>query len=337
MTENNSLNILVWKEQLAGFKALAKKYGLAMIMLTANNYVTAIALILAAAVISAIIGVDFFAEGTDLSYWSTMILNELAAYGVPILVLRAMFKKERTEFIPDRTYKPIPFEALLMFMAGMTSGAIGTIVTEAINSVIDSLFGTGEIEDVFTGMEPANTGQYVIFSLCICVVAPIAEEYIFRDLLLKPLRAYGDMTAAVVTGLIFGLYHGNFDQFAYASVLGFFYSVIAIKYNSIIPTIICHAANNTLVTTSNYLSYSIENESEQVKAICTTLSDICAMGATFVMLGGIAGLVIVIARKCFSLHNHNIYVPEPHALIDFVKTPWAAAGLVVMLTVFFIP
>lgn len=337
MTENNSLDVLVWKKQLSRFKSLAAKYGLAMIMLTANNYITAIALIFTAAVISGIIGVNFFAEGTDLSYWSSMILNELAAYVVPILVLSVMFKKEREEFIPDRTYRPIPLEALLMFMAGMTSGALGTILTEAINSVVDSIFGTGEIEDVFTGMEPANISQYVIFAFCICVVAPIAEEYIFRDLLLKPLRAYGDMTAAVITGVIFGLYHGNFDQFAYAAVLGFFYSVIAIKYNSIIPTIICHAANNTLVTTSNYLSYAIENESEHVKAFCATLSDICAMGATFVMLGGILGLIIVIAKKCLSLHNHNPYVPEPHALIDFASVPWVIVGIVVMLAVFFIP
>lgn len=336
MTENNSLDVLVWKEQLSRFKALAKKYGLAMIMLTMNNYVTVIALIFAAAIAGAIIGADFFAEGTDLSYWSSMILNELAAYVVPILMLRAIFKNECRSFIPDRTYKPIPLEALLLFMGGMTAGALGSIITEAINTVVDSLFGTGEIEDVFTGMEPANIGQYVIFAFCICVVAPIAEEYIFRDLLLKPLRAFGDLTAAVVSGVIFGLYHGNFDQFAYASVLGFFYSVIAIKYNSIIPTIICHAANNTLVTTSNYLSYAIENESEQVKTICTTLSDICGIGATLMMLGGILGLVVVIVKKCLSLHNHNPYVPEPRALIDFISVPWVIVGTVVMLAVFFI-
>lgn len=336
MTNENqtSLDVARWKEELLLYKKLAKKYGLAMIMLVLNNFLTPYFFVFLMSVIGRLAGINFFADGTDTEYWCVLILNELSAYVVPVFVLFYMFKEERRGFAPDRSYKPAPIEAVLMFMTGMAAGALGTIVTEAINSVIDSLFGTGEIEDVFTGMEPKNMSQFAIFAFCICFIAPVAEELIFRDLLLKPLRAYGDMTAAIITGLIFGLYHGNFDQFAYASLLGFFYSVVAVRFNSIVPTILLHSANNIIVTVANYLPFAAENADEGTKALCTALSEGCAQAAVLMMAGGVFGLFY--CRKKVSLNNHNPYISEPHSLIDFISVPFVVLGLAAMLTVFFI-
>ncbi len=330
----NSLNVSIWTEQLTLFKKLAKKYGLAMIVLTLNNFITPIVLILFASVISAIIGIDFFAEGTELEYWSMMILNELSAYVVPILVLWALFREERRNFIPDKTYNPPFYEPPIMFMASMAAGAGGSILTDLINSAIDAVFGTGEIEEVFSGMEPENMSRFGIFAFCICIVAPIAEEFLFRDLLLKPLRAYGDLTAAVVTGLMFGLYHGNFDQFAYASIVGFFYSVIAIRSNSLIPTVVLHCANNTIVTFSSYLEGATAELSETAQGICVIITDVCSVASVLLMAGGLIGIIFVIAEKCLKLHNHNLYVPEPRSLLEFVKVPTVIAGILVMFIPF---
>ncbi len=337
-TENGHhfINTAVWKEQLIRFKNLAKKYGFAMIALTLNTFIIPVVFVLPVSFISEFSGIDLLNSETDIGYYTIMLLNELSAYVFPVIILRYMFRQERRSFIPDRTYKPIAGEAVLMFMAGMAAGALGTVITEAINSVIDSIFHTGEIKEVFSGMEPQNIPQFAVFAFCICVIAPITEEYIFRDLLLKPLRAYGDTTAAIVTGLLFGLYHGNFDQFAYAALLGFFYSVIAIRYNSIIPTVILHSANNILVTISNYLPEAVKNEEQPVQDFINRLSEICSVSVVLMMLGGIAGFAILLGSKCFKLNNHNLYVPEPHSLIDFISTPYSVLGIIAMLIVFFV-
>ncbi len=336
MYENNQFNVNIYAEQLQCYKKLAKKYGIAMLILTLNTFITPYFFMIPTMLISKIFGLNLFAEGSDAYYYTVMVLNELSAYVVPILLLHNLFKEERRAFIPDKTYSPFFGEAVIMFMMGMTAGAGGTLLTEAINSVIDHFFGTGEIEDVFTGMEPSNMGQFGVFAFCICVIAPIAEEFMFRDLLLKPLRAYGDMTAAVVTGLLFGLYHGNFDQFAYAAFLGFFYSVIAIKHNSIVPTILLHAANNILVTFSGYLPGAAESLDENAKALCDSIAAVCSSAVIYIMIGGIVGMVILLGGKCFKLHNHNLYVPEPRSVKEFFTVPWVIVGLAVMLAAFFI-
>lgn len=332
--QQSSLSISPWTQQLALFKNLAKKYGIAMIALSLNNFVTPFILAVITDIIGVITGIDFLDMSTEIGYYSAMVLNELSAYVVPILVLWALFRQERKDFIPDRTYNPRLYDAVLVFFTSMFAGVVGSLITELINSGIDALFGTGEIEEAFSGMEPVGMGQFGIFAFCICIVAPVAEEFMFRDLLLKPLRAYGDLTAAVVSGILFGLYHGNFDQFAYASIVGFFYAVIAIRFNSIIPTMILHCANNTIVTCSSYLEGAVKGMSEEVQSVCIAISDVCSVLSIIFMAGGILGMVFVIAEKCLKLHSHNPYVPEPHSLVEFVKVPLVIVGILAMFVPF---
>lgn len=336
MYETHSFNVDIHIEQRARFKDLCKKYGIALIVLTANSYVSSVIFVVITGFISGLSGINFLESGTDLGYRTTMILNELVAYTLPIAVFYGLFKRDRQLFIPDRTYKPFFGEAFVFFLGSLTVGALGTIITRAINSAIDSIFGTGEIEEAFAGMEPSNMSRFGIFAFCICIVAPIAEEYIFRDLLLKPLRAFGDKTAILVTGLVFGLYHGNFDQFAYAFLAGMFYSMIAVKYNSIVPTIILHSFNNTIVTLSSDLTGATGELGEKAQDICAVISDICGGAITTMMELGIMAIILLVIFKRFRFHNHNIFVPEKESAKIFFTTPVVIAGLIVMLAFFFI-
>lgn len=328
-----------YREHLNNFKALAGKYGLAMIILVLNTYIMPYVFVYITLFLSEVTGIPFLNPESGIYYYTVMVLNELSAYLMPVILLYALFKRERKEFIPDRDYKPIPGEALIMFLAGMAAGALGNIITSFINSIVDSIFGTGEIPDAFEQMKPLNGSELIVFGFCICVIAPIVEELIFRDFLLKPLRAYGDMTASIVTGLIFGLYHGNFDQFAYAFLLGTFYSMIAVRYNSIVPTVILHAVNNFLVILSTYLPDAFSNSEDKIRTLTENISIFAAVGVTLMMYMGFAALIfiiIAIAKKQIVLHNHNRFVPEPHALLDFTMTPFTILGFIAMLASFFV-
>lgn len=324
---------------LKGFKELAKKYGFAMIILTLNNFITPYIFVFLLHFINSGFGLNLLVPDSDSYYFMLMLLNELSAYLMPVILLRALFKKELRSFIPDKSYNKLPGEAVMMFLAGMSAGAIGNIITYMINAIIDDIFGTGEIPDAFENVEPQNITQLIIFGFCIVVIAPIVEELIFRDFLLKPLRAYGDLAASIITGVLFGLYHGNFDQFAYAALLGFFYSLIAVRYNSILPTILLHAANNFLVLISSYLQGAFHNESTELFNTMGEISAYASLIVTVLMFIGAAVLIFVIyafKKKLIVLHNHNRFVPEPHSLLDFLSVPWVILGIVAMLIVFFV-
>ena len=323
MEENQSLfDTQLYKAEKINLKKLAAKYGIAMVFLVLNNkFAPYLFLYL----------YSFFADTGNIGYTALLALNAVSAYLLPVTVLFAMFRDELKAFVPDKSYKPFRGEAVFLFAAGMTAGIFGTLVTQLINMVIDALFGTGEIPDAFAGMEPQNMTEFGVFAFFIS----IAEEIIFRSLLLKPLRAYGDLTAVLVTGIVFGLYHGNFDQFAYAALLGSFFSVIAVKYNSILPVTILHAANNIIVTCASDLNGACENAPQTLRLICGSVSDICSLLSSVLAFAGFVALIICIVRKSFRLRTVNTHLSNKDALGAFISSPFAIVGILVMFVLFF--
>ena len=325
--EENLFDIQMYAAEKNKYQKLAAKFGLAMIVLVLNNFIAPLFFVVIAAL---------FSTGDELSYYAVMIINALSAYTFPILIFWFMFRDECKAFVPDRTYKPFLGEAVMLFTAGMAMGVVGNIITLIINAFMDFVFNTGQIEEAFAGMKPQNMSEFAIYAFCICIVAPIAEEFIFRNLLLKPLRAYSDMTAAIVSGLIFGLYHANFDQFAYAFLLGVFFAAIAVRYNSILPTILLHAVNNVIVTFGYDLMGACNGISQEAKAFCQDFSAVCSFFSTVLTPIGFIALFVCIFKKCLALHHHNRYVPANRVFLEFVKVPLVIIGIIVMFVPFFV-
>lgn len=81
--------------------------------------------------------------------------------------------------------------------------------------------------------------------LTVGVLAPIAEEIIFRGLIFRRMRdELKPVTAIILSSLAFGLYHGNMVQFLYASLLGSLLAVIYHRTGTLWTSILAHMAAN---------------------------------------------------------------------------------------------
>jgi len=78
------------------------------------------------------------------------------------------------------------------------------------------------------------------------VFAPVCEELLFRKILLDKLRPFGDAVAILFTGIAFGLTHGNFQQFFFATFIGFLFGYLVIKTGQLLYTIILHFIVNSM-------------------------------------------------------------------------------------------
>ncbi len=76
------------------------------------------------------------------------------------------------------------------------------------------------------------------------MMAPIMEEFMFRKLLVDRTIKYGKGLSILLSGLMFGLYHGNLNQFIYAFVIGAFFAFMYIKTGNIKVTIGMHMIFN---------------------------------------------------------------------------------------------
>jgi len=88
----------------------------------------------------------------------------------------------------------------------------------------------------------------VVYLVLLGLVAPVAEELIFRGFVYPALRRYlPPFTAVGLSAIIFGLMHMNSLALVQIVGIGIVLAVLYERTRSVIPCIVCHAMNNILV------------------------------------------------------------------------------------------
>jgi len=103
-----------------------------------------------------------------------------------------------------------------------------------------------KLRDVITPAQ--GPGAFALALLLTAVTPAICEEALFRGPILRGLRArFSPLGSAILTGLLFGLFHGSVWRFLPTALLGFALSAIALAADSIVPAMIAHFANNACI------------------------------------------------------------------------------------------
>lgn len=80
---------------------------------------------------------------------------------------------------------------------------------------------------------------------CITLLGPILEELLFRGAITKVLlNKYSPVTAILLSGFIFGLYHVNPVQVVGGCLSGFLFAWLYYRTKSLVPGILIHILNN---------------------------------------------------------------------------------------------
>lgn len=83
----------------------------------------------------------------------------------------------------------------------------------------------------------------------------IVEELAYRGVILGSYRYSSRLWAIIVSGLLFGAMHMNFNQMAYAVVLGIMLGLLAEVTGSILPTMLAHFCFNEISVCIGYFLY----------------------------------------------------------------------------------
>lgn len=103
--------------------------------------------------------------------------------------------------------------------------------------------------------------------LAIGILAPIAEEMVFRGAILRRLadamEGRKKWLAISVSAIVFGALHGNVPQFIHATVIGLLLGWMYIKTGSIVPGIVFHWINNSIA----FVAYHMLPQADDMKII----------------------------------------------------------------------
>lgn len=255
-------------------------------------------------------------ENTNL----VLILSEVTVYGcgMPFILLLVSGMRKT---VPERHHmKCWEFLAgfVICYALVYVSNLVGTICTYVIGTVKGSPVESGLVEYV-------TNGNMLLNFVLMVVIAPVVEEFVFRKVIVDRTLAYGQWAAVVVSGLMFGLFHGNLNQFAYAVVLGMFFAFLYIKTGNLKVTIGMHAIVNfmggilsgLLMKGIHYDEFMEKNLSGDIESMMSLMMEHIgpwigfALYAVVLFVMVIAGIVLLIVfHRKFRLDHIDTEIPR---------------------------
>jgi membrane protease YdiL (CAAX protease family) len=141
-------------------------------------------------------------------------------------------------------------------VGGVLAAGISYYVITALYASLIHLHGNEKLpKELGVGK---STLALVGATIFVCVVAPMAEEFFFRGFIFGALRRmriviggqeFGIWTAAVLTGILFGLAHVGSAPIKYVIPLGFLGFILCLlrwRTGSLYPCMALHSINNSL-------------------------------------------------------------------------------------------
>ena len=184
----------------------------------------------------------------DAAFTDAVLYGSVAGslIGMPIGILVMKTVLPKFSKAPER--RDLSFGQMLMIIV-MAYGLWGV---GALLGNLPSFFGVEMISD-FT--EGASTPALLVYTFYAIIGAPILEELVCRKTLLDRVHGYGQVTAAFVTALLFGLIHGNPAQFPLAFMLGLLLATVYMKTGRIVYTMLLHFLINFTATLPELVYY----------------------------------------------------------------------------------
>lgn len=174
-------------------------------------------------------------DNPNLSLLVSMLPTYAIAFPLTSLLIRQVpgVQMKKHNMKPTQLLGAFAISYALMYLSNLAGQFFTNIIGIIKGSPVDDA-----IADLVSELNPL-TAFFVMVLL-----APALEEWIFRKLLVDRTIRYGEGTAIFLSGLMFGLFHGNLNQFVYTFLVGAFWAFIYVKTGRLRYTIYLHMALN---------------------------------------------------------------------------------------------
>ena len=155
---------------------------------------------------------------------------------------RIVFTKREPEV---RISKPTGI--IYAIILGFGAGGISSLWLNGVYILADySPFLAKQVKGFDTLYDDMEKGPYIWLFLAIVVVGPIIEEILFRGIIFSSFENVTEISwlPVIVTGVMFGVWHGSFIQGVYTAVVGIILTYYMKKCRSLVLVAFAHGVNN---------------------------------------------------------------------------------------------
>ncbi len=157
------------------------------------------------------------------------------AFPLSFLYLRKLpsTKIQKQNLSPLQFIKVIFISYAFMYAGNM----IGSLITLFFSTILNS---SGDAAIVQLATSESIPMKILVMVIC----APVFEELLCRKYVIDKTIQYGERNSILLSGLLFGLFHGNFTQFFYAYLLGIVFAYVYVRTGKLRYSIILHMMIN---------------------------------------------------------------------------------------------
>lgn len=215
-------------------------------------------------------------DNPNLSLLVSMLPTYTIAFPLTSLLIHQVpgVQMKKHNMKPTQLLGAFAISYALMYLSNLAGQFFTNIIGIIKGSPVDDA-----IADLVSELNPL-TAFFVMVLL-----APALEEWIFRKLLVDRTIRYGEGTAIFLSGLMFGLFHGNLNQFVYTFLIGAFWAFIYVKTGRLRYTLYLHMALNFMGSVGSLFFLGV---------ISTLEGGSSAMNGFHFLLGMLIPLAIVI-------------------------------------------
>jgi membrane protease YdiL (CAAX protease family) len=203
-------------------------------------------------------------SNVDVVRWATL-LSQLLFILVPTLILgRLRFGSFREAFplrfprLSELLVSIVAVFALQQVLQVYMMAQDALPLPEVLRKFVEMLKEV--FEQTYRVLVSARSpGEFLAVVLTVAVVPALAEEFFFRGLVQKTFsQAAGGMQAAILAGIVFGLYHLNPLNVVPLIMLGVYFGFLVYRTGSLTLALVAHFFNNFLACTAAYLQIDEE-------------------------------------------------------------------------------
>lgn len=187
-------------------------------------------------------------------YWMGGTVEDFASYTIFLTGISALltmlpcvyfYKKDRTArvlggLIPEKPGRKLtPGTVLLLLLLSAACSVFANILVAMLQNILNVQAYQENMEQIMSGK------SFFMLIFWMGIIAPVAEEMVFRWLIYLRLRDHMKMAAAaVISGVFFGIYHMNLVQAVYAGILGIVFAYILELTGNLWSSVLLHMGAN---------------------------------------------------------------------------------------------
>jgi len=124
-------------------------------------------------------------------------------------------------------------DMLLALLFGILINPVMTLI-----NALSMVFSTNVIGTSI--LDIAEQVPFLFGVILVAVIPAVVEETVYRGVFYNEYSKIHPLKAALLSGLLFGIMHGNFNQFSYAAVMGILFAFLIEATGSILSTMLVH-------------------------------------------------------------------------------------------------